>query len=503
MVEYHVDTSEAFQIRANNLQFGGQLSVRRPVDKPIVIFIGQDEAIFKQFLFLSKMWTGPNGERPLLPKDEGAGCMISAFICREHGLIREINDQTLALVNANRQGATYQDEEAALEINGTIYKTPLVKEKSPFLVNFEYGENKEGYWNYNHMVLQFEDAIDVLKVLHPEFHFVFLFDHSSGHSKQRPDGLNVSHMNKSFGGKCPAMRESKIECADGFLGPFQKTLEPGQTQSFIFKETDEGPVWMTPQKREACRHDVALDEFSELPRNKAEIELDLKSKGVNTKGKNKKELVALCAQHEVPIVHREQKKREGWEGKPKGLQQVLWERGLIDGKKLKKYTLDGKTANGILDWSTSLRHIMGCCTDFLNEEGMMQHVGRNLGVTVLLTPKCHAEIAGEGIEYLWACSKGFYRSLPLKEKKGKDKFKASVIRCLSAEVLGTTRIRKFARRARRYLLAYHALDSGALDAERTAECCKYGPVAIDKLIHSFKTHRCAMDFDYKFIMNVE
>jgi hypothetical protein len=30
------------------------------------------------------------------------------------------------------------------------------------------GEDKEGYWNYNHMVLQFEDAIDVLKVMFPE-----------------------------------------------------------------------------------------------------------------------------------------------------------------------------------------------------------------------------------------------------------------------------------------------------------------------------------------------
>ena len=99
------------------------------------------------------------------------------------------------------------------------------------------------------MVLKFEDAIDVLKVMHPDFHFVFLFDHSSGHSKQRPHGLNVLHMNKSFGGNCPAMRESKIERADGFLGPFQKTLEPGQTESFIFKETDEGPFWMTPPKK--------------------------------------------------------------------------------------------------------------------------------------------------------------------------------------------------------------------------------------------------------------
>ena len=55
-----------------------------PIDSNIVMFVGQDEAIFKQFLFHYKMWVGPNRERPLLPKDEGIGTMISAFICREH-----------------------------------------------------------------------------------------------------------------------------------------------------------------------------------------------------------------------------------------------------------------------------------------------------------------------------------------------------------------------------------------------------------------------------------
>ena len=71
--------------------FGAHLSVRRGVKKPIVMCIGQDEAFYKQFLFLlSKMWTGPKGERSLLPKDEGAGVMISSsFIDIEYGLIQK------------------------------------------------------------------------------------------------------------------------------------------------------------------------------------------------------------------------------------------------------------------------------------------------------------------------------------------------------------------------------------------------------------------------------
>ena len=31
---------------------------------------------------------------------------------------------------------------------------------------------------------------------------------------------------------------------------------------------------------------------------------------------------------------------------------------------------------------------------------------------------------------------------------------------------------------------------------------KYGPVALTRLINEFKTHRCAFDFDYKFVRSV-
>jgi hypothetical protein len=92
--------------------------------------------------------------------------------------------------------------------------------------------------------------------------------------------------------------------------------------------------------------------------------------------------------------------------------------------------------------------------------------------------------------------------LPLAQKKKKENFKASVKYALSDEVLTVTRIRKFARRARQYLLAYHALDNHQVDVETQEDCSKYGPVAVSKLIQSFKTHRCAMDFDHRFVMNV-
>ncbi|KAI2512867.1 hypothetical protein MHU86_1413 [Fragilaria crotonensis] len=286
MVEYHIDASYAFEEQLLLLLFGGNLSVRKPIDSKAVIFIGQDEAIFKQFLFLTKMWVGPSGERPLLPKDEGSGTMISAFICREHGLIRSLPPEILVQVNAQRAGQTYADPEAAVEILGSAEKRPLTADKSPFLVLFEYGENREGYWAYNHMVLQFEDAVDVLKVMHPSFDFVFLFDHSAGHSKKRPDGLNQHRMNRSYGGKAAAMRDTLITQEEGFLGPFQRVLEPGSIQSLLFSASDSGPFWMSESEREECRFDIQLGTETVTPRNRSELELSLRGK-VSAKGKNK------------------------------------------------------------------------------------------------------------------------------------------------------------------------------------------------------------------------
>jgi len=142
---------------------------------------------------------------------------------------------------------------------------------------------------------------------------------------------------------------------------------------------------------------------------------------------------------------------------------------------------------------------MAKCHDFANEEGMLQFVARKIGVEVMLTPKCHAELAGEGVEYMWACSKNAYRNLSLNKKKGKENFMASVVRCLSDEVTTVSRIRKCARRARQYMIAYHVVDSGQVDEATLQDCSKYGPIALERLIVAFKTHRCAYDFDYKFI----
>ena len=174
---------------------------------------------------------------------------------------------------------------------------------------------------------------------------------------------------------------------------------------------------------------------------------------------------------------------------------------MIDGANFKQYSLTRKKDEfGIVDNGTNLTHLMGLCHDFLNEEGMLQHIAKRIGVEVLLTPKCHAELAGEGVEYVWGGGKDEYRRLSLPQKRGKGNFKTSVHYCLSEEVIPIERVRKYARRAGQYLMAYHAVDTGQVDLLTQHDCSKYGPVAIEKIFGNFTTYRCVFDFDFKFIM---
>jgi hypothetical protein len=102
------------------------------------------------------------------------------------------------------------------------------------------------------------------------------------------------------------------------------------------------------------------------------------------KGKNKSDLLLLCPQYQVPRTSTQiSTVKEGcWEGKSKVLVQLLWERRLIDGTKLNSYTAltaGRKDAFGLIESNTSLRHdLMSLCSDFLNEQGMMQHIETKL-----------------------------------------------------------------------------------------------------------------------------
>jgi hypothetical protein len=124
--------------------------------------------------------------------------MISAFQSREFGFGLDMTwESDLSEVNRRRQGVKDWDTQAAMDTRKTEYNEPLTT--SPFFWEFEYEQNADSYWTYQHMVLQLEDCVDILNVLYPQYDFLFLFDHCSGHDRQREDGLNEKKMSKSFG----------------------------------------------------------------------------------------------------------------------------------------------------------------------------------------------------------------------------------------------------------------------------------------------------------------
>jgi hypothetical protein len=103
-----------------------------------------------------------------------------------------------------------------------------------------------------------EDCVDCLKFLYPDFDFLFLFDHSSGHAKRSENSLSAKDMKANYGGKQPSMHPTIIYQAEGILGLFEhaKMLKVGDTQWMDFAANPRGPFWTMPEaQRNSTRFD--------------------------------------------------------------------------------------------------------------------------------------------------------------------------------------------------------------------------------------------------------
>ena len=503
MVEYH----EEYVLSRPDLSLDtvSTMSVRvAEATRPLEI-VGQDECVFMQYLLGGRNWVGSNGERPLLPKTDGDGKMISAFQSRLLGFGRPMTAEELAAVNLYRCGKTYWDTEAALEVHKQTAKQPL--RESPFLRSIVVGANNDGYWNSMHMSIQFEDCVDCCKTLYNN-DWLFLFDHSQGHNRKRKGALDARTMNMSWGGAQPKLRSTQIVEANGFLGPFNPMLGVGDIQEMVWPSEvlspETGPFYLSDEEKVARRVDYATGKTEEKKKTKARLKQELEAKGILFTMKRNhtfKELAELATANQIELKESVDKVCQGWLGQPKGLLQVARERGLIDPNNLSYYTITGrKGVNGAIDESSSLRQILTNCTDFRNELTHLQVMAEALGVKVDFTPKFHAEMAGEGVEYSWAYAKGNYRRKPLSKKRTRAGFVQLVDECLDPKTeLTKERVRRFSARARSYICTYHYLSNKevTVDEEKSNE-----PLLLDdieRLTKKFRTHRCAMDFDRGFL----
>jgi hypothetical protein len=250
-----------------------------------------------------------------------------------------------------------------------------------------------------------------------------------------------------------------------------------------------------------------------------ELKKELKAAGKTVlKGGRKEALHNMAKEAGIAIEVTEVDVEEGWEGAAKGSLQILWERGFLDPNVANIEA--HHTTHGQLDGAgdpineTSLKWLMGQLHDFVHEPTMLQCVGEVIGVTADRMPKARCEMAGEGVERSWACGKMKHRCLPLDEKRSKEKFRANVSMCLWRECIATDRIRLFSRRARRHMVACHLLSKERKDGLELDFACPKAkdhiasmgdlsaPIKIEQLVKMVKNHRCAFDFDKKFISRI-
>jgi hypothetical protein len=174
-----------------------------------------------------------------------------------------------------------------------------------------------------------------------------------------------------------------------------------------------------------------------------------------------KELQEMARQRDILADKDVQSIQQGWEGKQKGLLQVLWERRWIDESKLDEYKIIKKDDEGIVVDGESLEVMLASCLDFADEITELQAKGEEMEVRVVIpTTKFHAEMAGEGIEYLWGVGKGWYRSKPLELKRKKASFLQLVHDVVDPKLRMMTkkRVWSFSKRARAYICAYYAFE---------------------------------------------
>ena len=108
--------------------------------------------------------------------------------------------------------------------------------------------------------------------------------------------------------------------------------------------------------------------------------------------------------------------------KPKGMLQILWERGFMNPamqeEDIVRYYLvnEKKNNDGTIIDGTGLREATSILLDFEQETTLSQFRAENLCVEVGCSPKYHLKIAGGGIGFCLRITKNSYQGKRISEK---------------------------------------------------------------------------------------
>ena len=257
---------------------------------------------------------------------------------------------------------------------------------------FEYGKNREGYWNAAKMLRHMADVIDILAITHPDVIPAFFFDWSSCHDCMQPDAPCASKMNVGVGG-----------------------VRGGEEIT-------------------AMRPTQLLDDYPNSP-------IGLKRGDL--------QYLTFCDASSDPPFHDKELPRDSYMGKLKGLKQVLWERGLWK-PSMTKSGRKGKGNNP--DLEMSMEHKLASEPDFKAVPSSLEALCERLGAICLMLPKYHCDL--NPIELVWGFSKAKVRQECDYTYSTLQHSVPASLALLSTANLAT--VQKFCRKTHTYHAIYHA-----------------------------------------------
>eukprot|EP01051_Picozoa_sp_SAG22_P007237 SAG22_NODE_502_length_9704_cov_23.436439_4_plen_208_part_00 len=127
------------------------------------------------------------------------------------------------------------------------------------------------------------------------------------------------------------------------------------------------------------------------------------------------------------------------------------------------------------------KRVLAARPDFMAERSELEMLLADRGHILVMSPKCHPELAGQGVEYSWGVSKmHFRRNINLVPAKFHDNVMAALA------IVDRRKCFMFERRAREYR---NVLKDPTNDCYEKVEACR----------KTFKTHRNCVDYESKFL----
>eukprot|EP01034_Spumella_vulgaris_P029312 gene29312-36339_t len=358
------------------------------------------------------------GKQELRPKNEGAGIMKSVFVDEYRGFGCPMSREELR--------ATEQ-----LMVSAGLPKERL--SHSPAVVSLRLWSDADEYWDADQMAHQLERFVLAHEVVHPGTQLIVEMDQSSNHLARKKNGLSMERINKSWGGKQREMRPSVMTA--GCLGP-NAVLKVGDRQVMQFTASDRphftpnAPLYdrdMSPPERvieDARVERLNVARAARIAKQAAAATSDRVGPSHEDEDADEDdddEAGIITPNYIVP----------GFVGKPKGWAQILWERGLFK---------EGMVAR-------------------ITEKSEQQRAKKGLaprGHVLLISPVCHPELAGVGIEYDWGVTKYWFRRT---NDCKLEHLEANVERVSSEQIIGIDTVWRFSRRTREYARAYTLLSN--------------------------------------------